>query len=813
MPDKFRLENVTEAEGGLRGERRLVVAGEIDREHTDPVVNIFIEATELYNCNEEHCYKSITNCMLLVQDINDNKPTFNFDEYFANVNENVYIGEPMIFVAADGVTFPRVEDLDVVYNSFNISFQDESMKDYFSINPDSMIKAGQVRISSSVSNNTLLDADSQPSTLELVLVATDNDPNNPEFYNTATFTINIIDVNDIAPKFEKAEYTVTVKEDLSNLSGSKELVQVTAEDGDKSPDFGNASLRYDFVTGLPGLRVDSISGVITVENNPFDFELQPEHLLEVRVRDCGEGGDCVALYDTATIKITVENVNDNPPKLNPEVCERTFDNTVSQDKILDISATDGDNDTVTFSMDDSLDIPFSIDNLGNSKGVILVDTKALVELEKIFTFNVTLTDNGNPPQSVNVPCTMNIRDVNDKDPVFTMPESSKKKYWIRDDLQPNQAMTLYNGANLVLKSVDNDTNPCYNTANYFFHNLVNPDYEEVFSLEATTGILSLKNYNLSHTEWETDEGIKNLITLSVEARDGYGASCNADDQTHRRAQADLLLKVFTNFEPYFSKDGSMEQESHDFNETVMDPDQNAKPLWPRHTFQAAVDDNNVDPPDSQDWEDQAICYYILDPPESPFQLDKLTNTLRVTETLDVDHCVDCNTYYITIGATNDCQNQPDNSTFEISSRLLATINVRDLNDNAPEFTNLRSYYVYSTIEGECKDCDISAQDDDIGSHHTPLPTLLSFHVMMSAENHVNVEMLSNISSSSDGQGSPLQYHIPEGERQLDRLSFRLHQHQQQVDQHLRQCGRHSRAGGAALLRSRDRSEGQWGPFY
>ena len=225
MAEKFALENVTEG-GGQRGQRRLVVTGEIDREETGPVVTISIEARELYDCTEEHCYTAITTCMLLVQDLNDNPPTFNSSKYVANVNENVNIGEPLEFISADGLSSPRVEDRDVVFNSFSISFQDESMKDFFNINPDNMVSSGLVRLSSSVSNNSLLDADSQPPTLDIVVVAKDD--NNPEFYDTATFTINIIDVNDIEPKFERAEYNVTVKEDLSNLNESKILVKVTA---------------------------------------------------------------------------------------------------------------------------------------------------------------------------------------------------------------------------------------------------------------------------------------------------------------------------------------------------------------------------------------------------------------------------------------------------------------------------------------------------------------------------------------------------------------------------------------------------------
>ena len=42
--------------------------------------------------------------------------------------------------------------------------------------------------------------------------------------------------------------------------------------------------------------------------------------------------------------------------------------------------------------------------------------------------------------------------------------------------------------------------------------------------------------------------------------------------------------------------------------------------------------------------------------------------------------------------------------------------VQDLNDNVPEFINIRSYYVYSTQEDECKDCNIEARDADTGEY-------------------------------------------------------------------------------------------------
>ena len=51
---------------------------------------------------------------------------------------------------------------------------------------------------------------------------------------------------------------------------------------------------------------------------------------------------------------------------------------------------------------------------------------------------------------------------------------------------------------------------------------------------------------------------------------------------------------------------------------------------------------------------------------------------------------------------------------DLESVLDVEVTVNDLNDNSPRFIDLRSYYVYSTIQDECRDCIIQATDDDIG---------------------------------------------------------------------------------------------------
>lgn len=74
----------------------------------------------------------------------------------------------------------------------------------------------------------------------------------------------------------------------------------------------NRIVRYSFVdessaAGLFELTPDS--GIITLRA-PLDRETQAEHRLVIRARD---GGD-PPLSATATVRLTVADVNDNPPE-------------------------------------------------------------------------------------------------------------------------------------------------------------------------------------------------------------------------------------------------------------------------------------------------------------------------------------------------------------------------------------------------------------------------------------------------------------------------------------------------------------------
>ena len=72
----------------------VVNKNELDRESLDDsVLSLTIEALETEHCPANGCLKTETECMLLIEDMNDNPPEFNYPQYTASVKESVTLGE------------------------------------------------------------------------------------------------------------------------------------------------------------------------------------------------------------------------------------------------------------------------------------------------------------------------------------------------------------------------------------------------------------------------------------------------------------------------------------------------------------------------------------------------------------------------------------------------------------------------------------------------------------------------------------------------------------------------------------------------
>ena len=227
--------------------------------------------------------------------------------------------------------------------------------------------------------------------------------------DTATVSIGITDVNE-APSFDGEEYTFTVAENAATGT-SAGIVSATDPEED--------TLTYGITAGDDDGKFSIDSGGTLSVDEVLDYESSASYTLTVEATDPG------GLSDTVAVSIGVTDVNEAPSF---DAAEYAF--TVAEDAAVgasvgSVSATDPDEDTVTYSItagDD--DGKFSID----SSGAISVAEALDYESSPAHTLTVEATDAGGLSDTATV--SIEITDVNEApsfgadEYTFTVPENS-----------------------------------------------------------------------------------------------------------------------------------------------------------------------------------------------------------------------------------------------------------------------------------------------------------------------------------------------------------------------------------------------------
>ncbi|KAL2779058.1 protocadherin gamma-A5 isoform 1 precursor [Daubentonia madagascariensis] len=328
-------------------------------------------------------------------DINDNFPRFRDEELKVKVNENAAAGTRLVL--------PFARDADVGVNSLQ-SYQ-LSTNLHFSL--DVISGTNGQKYPELVLEQPL---DREKETVhDLLLTALDG--GDPVLSGTTHIRVMVLDANDNAPLFTQSEYRVSVPE---NIPVGTQLLTLTATD----PDEGiNGKLTYSFRNEDDKIsetfRLDSNLGEISTMQS-LDYEESRFYLMEVVAQDGG------ALFASAKVLVSVQDVNDNVPKviltsLTSSLSEDCLPGTV----IALFSVHDGDsgeNGEIACSIPRNL--PFklekSVDNYYH-----LLTTKAL-DREEISDYNITITvtDHGTPPLSAENHISLKVVDVNDNPPAF-----------------------------------------------------------------------------------------------------------------------------------------------------------------------------------------------------------------------------------------------------------------------------------------------------------------------------------------------------------------------------------------------------------
>ena len=230
-----------------------------------------------------------------------------------------------------------------------------------------------------------------------------------------TFTIiniNILDVNDNSPIFQKDSYKVAVFE---NITRGQTVVLLTATDLDEGD---NGKVTYKIVNNFGGkFRIDSKSGRLSVASD-LDYEEQEKYNIEVQASDNSQTSHRMS---STMVIVNLIDINDNAPVIVPKSSNVSIPENIPLESVVaTVSAEDpdtGPGGELEFTL---LGSPkkFKIDS---GSGVIRLRRKVDYELLSIYNLTVRVSDKGMPSLSSYANVIVNILDVNENNiaPVFS----------------------------------------------------------------------------------------------------------------------------------------------------------------------------------------------------------------------------------------------------------------------------------------------------------------------------------------------------------------------------------------------------------
>lgn len=377
------------------------------------------EATDEYHLNvvcTDHGSPSLSttrSIIVLVSDVNDNAPRFRpSSDYRFSVSENSTVGDIIGQLTADDIDVGA--NARIEYRLIGFGHIDPP----FSIDPNTGI----------MTVNGPIDYESLR-LFQFQIEAVDN--GRPLLSSIATVTVDVVDVNDIAPAFSKLTYTFSVTE---NRGGGDVIVgRVEATDPEEN---ANGDIRYtlidvSFFDGSDGKEGDDngttsdgifivhpVTGTI-MATRPLDRESRSVYRFAVIASDSGHP----SLSSSCDVIVRVADANDNSPTIDLSSLSRDEDGTNVTDSdtvvyvssaarrgriVARVSASDpdeGENAALSFYISGGAGVEsFTIDP---SKGVIHVASSDLSALDgRQVSLKVMVVDGGSPPRSASVNLTV-----------------------------------------------------------------------------------------------------------------------------------------------------------------------------------------------------------------------------------------------------------------------------------------------------------------------------------------------------------------------------------------------------------------------
>ncbi|KAM4554639.1 protocadherin gamma-A11-like isoform 2-T2 [Odontesthes bonariensis] len=330
-----------------------------------------------------------------------------------------------------------------------------------------------------------------------------------EFYGV---TVEITDINDNPPSFEKANVKFKISE--SALRGAKFILDraVDLDVGVNGLQTYKLEPIENFVIKLHD-QADGTKNVEMILEKPLDRE-KHEHLsLVLTAVDGGEP----QMTGTMQILITVLDVNDNAPVFTQSVYKASIrENASVGTVVMSVTATDADegsNGRITYSISSILDNARGLFEINHESGEIRIQGNVDYEKARTFQINIRASDEGGLVDSCKV--MIDVIDINDNNPNIHI---MSKSNIISEDAKPGTVVTM-----IHIQDADAGENgkvQC--NMNDDIHFVMKSSTGDFYSL-VTDGELDREDacgYNITVTC--SDEGVPSLsssVTLTLQISD------------------------------------------------------------------------------------------------------------------------------------------------------------------------------------------------------------------------------------------------------------------------------------------------------
>ncbi|XP_036597290.1 cadherin-17 [Trichosurus vulpecula] len=336
-----------------------------------------------------------------VTDINDNPPVCPAPVTVFEVQENEKIGSNIgAFIAYD------MDQKDTVNSFLQYAIAEQSPL----IPSDGLFSIQSVDGIIQLAKGSLRKQDQAQYYLKVQV-------SDPAFKTICNVTINVIDINDQIPIFEKNDYgNLTIEE---NIAIGTTILTIQATDGDE-PFTGSSKILYNIIQGDPDRQLvidtDPLTNAGYVKiNKPLDFETVSMYNLVIKAENPEPLVDNVQYNSSSYAKfvLMVSDVNE-PPVFSQELYQaRISENAEKNTKLIMVNATDPEGEAISYSLSKDTRDWLRIDGV---TGEIFTMGNLDRETESIYRVKVIATEKGGSYLTSSVDFELTLLDVNDNPP-------------------------------------------------------------------------------------------------------------------------------------------------------------------------------------------------------------------------------------------------------------------------------------------------------------------------------------------------------------------------------------------------------------